>query len=63
MGSLTLNGITPGQLGDALASAFAQPAGQALPREFLAMLVEIDRSHRDAVPDTEPRKTADLRRS
>jgi hypothetical protein len=27
-----------------LQRAFAQPAGQALPREFLAMLVALDRS-------------------
>lgn len=27
-----------------LQRAFAQPVGQALPREFLAMLVELDRA-------------------
>jgi hypothetical protein len=27
--------------------AFAQPTDQALPREFLAMLVEIDRARRE----------------
>jgi hypothetical protein len=27
--------------------AFAQPTDQALPREFLAMLVEIDRAQRE----------------
>jgi hypothetical protein len=32
--------------GDTLQRAFAQPMGQALPREFLALLVEFDRSKR-----------------
>ena len=29
---------------DSLQRAFAQPVGQALPREFLAMLVALDRA-------------------
>lgn len=31
-------------LTDSLQRAFAQPVGQALPREFLAMLVALDRA-------------------
>lgn len=41
---------TPETLSGTLKRAFAQPVGQALPQEFLAMLVALDRAKSEPGP-------------